>query len=174
MRFLGTRLSLERVTRNYPFTRRLNFFSFACQHLTSALGSLRNQPLLCIGFRWFLWGTRPVDTQFSLVTSQAIYLLGSVSLLTLTAISIDRRLALILGLKYRHIVTLRQTCMTVIAMWLLYIVGTTLFFVSYFITLWYCNIIILSCLVTSIYAYTMIFRFLRCHAYKGQKTVYQG
>ena len=64
--------------------------------------------------------------------------------------------------------------MTVIAMWLLSIVGTTLFFVSYFITLWYCNIIILSCLVTSIYAYTMIFRFLRCHAYKGQKTVYQG
>ena len=59
-------------------------------------------------------------------------------------------------------------------MWLLSIVGTTLFFVSYFITLWYCNIIILSCLVTSIYAYTMIFRFLRCHAYKGQKTVYQG
>ena len=102
------------------------------------------------------------------------YILGSVSLLTLTAISIDRRLALMLGLKYRQIVTLKRTCMTVIAVWLLSIVGTTLFFVDYFLTLWYGNIIILLCLVTSIYAYTMIFRFLRCHVYKVQKTAYQG
>ena len=43
------------------------------------------------------------------------YILGSVSLLTLTAISIDRLLALILGLRYKQIVTLKRTCMTVIA-----------------------------------------------------------
>ncbi|CAH3150520.1 unnamed protein product [Porites lobata] len=47
------------------------------------------------------------------------YILGSVSLLTLTAISIDRLLALILGLRYKQIVTLKRTCMTVIAVWLL-------------------------------------------------------
>ena len=102
------------------------------------------------------------------------YILGSVSLLTLTAISIDRLLALILGLRYKQIVTLKRTCMTVIAVWLLSSVGTTLFFVNYFITLWYGNIIILSCLVTSICAYSMIFRFLCCHAYKGQNSVYPG
>ena len=45
---------------------------------------------------------------------------------------------------------------------------------NYFITLLYGNIIILSCLVTSIYAYSRIFRFLWCHTYKGQNTVYPG
>ncbi|CAH3156300.1 unnamed protein product, partial [Porites evermanni] len=54
------------------------------------------------------------------------YILGSVSLLTLTAISIDRLLALILGLRYKQIVTLKRTCMTVIAVWLLSIVEQAL------------------------------------------------
>ena len=42
------------------------------------------------------------------------YLLCSVSLLTLTAISVDRLLALSLGLRYRQVVTLKRTCVTVI------------------------------------------------------------
>ena len=36
------------------------------------------------------------------------YLLGSVSFLTLTVISVDRLLALLLGLRYRHVVTLKR------------------------------------------------------------------
>ncbi|CAH3150523.1 unnamed protein product [Porites lobata] len=72
----------------------------------------------------------------ALISHITSYILGSVSLLTLTAISIDRLLALILGLRYKQIVTLKRTCMTVIAVWLLSSVGTTLFFVNYFITLW--------------------------------------
>ncbi|CAH3169632.1 unnamed protein product, partial [Porites lobata] len=41
------------------------------------------------------------------------YTLCSVSLLTLTAISVDRLLALLLGLRYRKVVTLRRTFITV-------------------------------------------------------------
>ena len=49
--------------------------------------------------------------------------LGAVSLLTLTAISLDRLLALLLGLRYRQVVTLRRTFITVIASWVFSIVS---------------------------------------------------
>ena len=45
------------------------------------------------------------------------YLLCSVSLFTLTAISVDRLLALMLGLRYRPTVTLKRTYVTVIVFW---------------------------------------------------------
>ena len=132
------------------------------------------EPAIAVYWTSLVFGGNATCRYSALISHITGYILGSVSLLTLTAISIDRRLALMLGLKYKQIVTLKRTCMTVIAVWLLSIVGTTLFFVNYFITLWYGNIIILSCLVTSIYAYTMIFRFLRCQAYKVQKTAFHG
>ena len=42
------------------------------------------------------------------------YTLGSVSLLTLSAISVDRLQALLLGLRYRQVVTLKRTYATII------------------------------------------------------------
>ena len=45
------------------------------------------------------------------------YALCLVSLLTLTAISVDRLLALLLGLRYRQVVTLKRTCMIVATFW---------------------------------------------------------
>ena len=42
-----------------------------------------------------------------------------VSVLTLTAISVDRLLALLLGLRYRQVVTLKRTYMMVITFWVM-------------------------------------------------------
>ena len=64
------------------------------------------------------------------------YTLCSVSLLTLTAISVDRLLALLLGLRYRQVVTLRRTFITVIALWILAIVGACTNFWNRRITSW--------------------------------------
>ena len=47
------------------------------------------------------------------------YTLCSVSVLTLTAISVDRLLALLLGLRYRQIVTFKRTCITAFGFWIL-------------------------------------------------------
>ena len=46
-------------------------------------------------------------------------ILCSVSLFTLTAISVDRLLALSLGLRYRQVATLRKAYLSVIVMWVL-------------------------------------------------------
>ena len=50
-------------------------------------------------------------------------ILWMVSLLTLTAISVDRLLALLLGLRYRQVATFRRTYGTVIVLWVVSFVG---------------------------------------------------
>ena len=51
--------------------------------------------------------------------SVSAYALCSVSLLTMTAISVDRLLALLLGLRYRELVTLKRTYIIVATFWVL-------------------------------------------------------
>ena len=89
------------------------------------------------------------------------YILCLVSLLTLTAISVDRLLALLLGLRYRQVVTLERTYLAVAVFWVVPIVGATMYFWNLIISSWYGNIVILLCLVTSIFSYTKIFITLR-------------
>ena len=102
------------------------------------------------------------------------YILCSVSLLTLTAISVDRLLALLLGLRYRQVVTLRRTSITVIGFWILSIVGASTIIWNLFITTWYQYIVAGLCLVTIIFAYTKIFCTLRHNQIHVQNHVAQG
>ena len=90
-------------------------------------------------------------------------LLCSVSLCTLTAISVDRLLALLLGLRYRQVVTLKRTYVTVIVFWVACIFGSTTFLWSNRTYFWFGCIGIALCLVTSVSSYTKIFVTLRHH-----------
>ena len=83
-----------------------------------------------------------------------------VSLLTLTAISVERLLVL-LGLRYRQVVTLKLTYTIVITLWVVSTAITTMYFWNFLIALWYAFAVVLLCLVTSIFAYTKIFFSLR-------------
>ena len=102
------------------------------------------------------------------------YTLCSVSLLTAAAISVDRLLALLLGLRYRQVVTLRRTFITVIALWILSIVSACTIFWNSLITSWCQYIGTAMCLVTTIFAYTKIFRVLRHNQIHVQNHVAQG
>ena len=105
------------------------------------------------------------------------YTLCSVSLLTSAAISVDRLLALLLGLRYRQVVTLRRTFITVIALWILSIVSACTIFWNPVITSWYQYIGTALCLVTIIFAYTKIFLNLRhnqIHINPVQSHVFPG
>ena len=86
-----------------------------------------------------------------------------VSLLTLTAISVDRLLALLLGLGYRQVVTLKRIYMIVATFWVVSGVAAAMTLVDSRITFWYSNIGTLLCLVISIASYTKIFRTLSDH-----------
>ena len=91
------------------------------------------------------------------------YIFCGVSGLTLTAISVDRLLALLLGLRYKQVVSLRRTHAIVISIWLVSAVTSTMYFWNRLITFWYGNIGIVLCLIISIFSYTKIFLILRQH-----------
>ena len=89
--------------------------------------------------------------------------LGGVSLVTMTLISVDRLLALLLGLRYRQVVTLKRTYMIVVSSWVGSAAITTMYFWNSLITWWSIMIVEPLCLLTSIFSYTKIFVSLRHH-----------
>ena len=91
------------------------------------------------------------------------YVLCTVSMLTLTTISVDRLLAMLLGLRYKEIVTLRRTYIILAIVWVTCLVTGLFFLLNYSITFWCSRIGITFCLLISIAAYTKIFRALRHH-----------
>ena len=102
------------------------------------------------------------------------YTLCGVSLTTSTAISVDRLLALLLGLRYRQLVTLRRTCIIAFGFWILSIVGSSTIFWNPHILLWCQYIVTALCLVTAIFAYTKISYTLRHNQIHVQNHVAQG
>ena len=87
--------------------------------------------------------------------------LCSVSLAISTAISVDRLLAISLGLRYRIFVTFKRTFVTVISIWVLSFLITAGYFWDPRIKLWCYFLGISVCLLTSVFAYTKIFFTLR-------------
>ena len=101
------------------------------------------------------------------------FALCSVSLLTVTAISVDRLLALLLGLRYKEIVTLRRTYIILAIVWVVSLVAGLFDHLGYHIASWYSLIGISSCLVISIASYTKIFRTLSHHQAQVQDNAQQ-
>ena len=97
--------------------------------------------------------------------------LFSVSLITLITISVDRRLALLLGLRYRQVVTLKRTCLIAIGGWIVSVVGASTSFLNPPIVSLYVYIVIAFCLLTTICAYTKLFMSLRYNQIHGQNHV---
>ena len=88
---------------------------------------------LCLGFSTLVFATCWLSTvlQQKWQSCQYVYLaygitavtLFGVSLLTTTAVSVDRLLALLLGLRYRLIVTVKRVYATVVVIWVFPILG---------------------------------------------------
>lgn len=89
------------------------------------------------------------------------FLLGvvlfGVSLLTLTAVSVERFLALSLGLRFRQVVTFRRTLVIVVCFWFINVAVAALCFWNYLVFLWYGCVLITICIATSTIAYTKIY-----------------
>ena len=102
------------------------------------------------------------------------FIFSGVSLLTITAISVDRLLALMLRLRYRQVVTLRRVWFLVVFVWL--------FSTGFSITMLYkrriaetiTSVIMLSCLLTSIFCYMKIYVTLHLHQAQVKTNTSQG
>ena len=85
------------------------------------------------------------------------------SLATLSAISIDRHLALSLGIRYRQVVT-KKRALWCVGLLLLFSIGNCVTqYINYFAFIVYSALMWILLLITSIYCYTRIFFILRNH-----------
>ena len=108
------------------------------------------------------------------MTGITSHILSGVSLFSLTAISVDRLLALLLGLRYRQVVTLKRIYRIVVVSWVVSTAGGTMLLWNKRITLWYVCVVVALCVVTLTFCYTKIFLTLRHNQIHAQGNVNQG
>ena len=136
---------------------------YRCLAITDLLVGLVSQPLQVI--YWISianehWNLCRYTRDAAYTTSNAFC---GVSLGTMTAITVDRLLALLLGLRYKQTVTLKRTNIILAALWVLCGVAALCYILDYRITLWSTYICIPSCFLISMVSYTKIFRTLIHH-----------
>ena len=163
--------ALHKETSLHPPTKLL----FRCLAVTDLCVGLITQPLYAMAvmpqgakINWV------VLKYFITVNYISSYTLCGVSSLTSTAISVDRLLALLLGLRYRQVVTLWRVravlisfCLIGVACGLMYVWSESITWIVVFIFL-------VLCLVTSIFSYTKIHLKLRERQTQVQDHVHQG
>ena len=173
--FLGNAmilLALHKVTSIYPPTK----LFFRCLAVTDLCVGVVVQPLyVTITLAPFTkMDVNALDSVFEAQDVSAFILCG-VSLLTSAAISVDRLLALLMGLRYRHVVTLKRVRVVIICLWFIAIgaSGGSAIFMPKDIAFQSASAILLLSLVISIYCYTRIFFKLRHQQAQVQNQVCQ-
>ena len=108
-------IALHKVTSIYPPTKLL----FRCLAVTDLLVGLISQPLYVVTILFPEFTAWNVNVAITRAAEFFFSLLPAVSLLISAAISVDRLLALLLGLRYRHTVTLRRVWVVLVCFWLI-------------------------------------------------------
>ncbi|XP_015765042.1 PREDICTED: adenosine receptor A2a-like isoform X1 [Acropora digitifera] len=125
---------------------------------------------LCVGFVQLVHGAVGISILqgwwqmchlLFLVNAIASNISITISLWTITAISVDRLLALLLKLRYRRVVTIKKVYTVALASWVNGISNATLWFFSLFAWKVLLGTNIAVCLITSVYCYTRTFLRLR-------------
>ena len=157
-------IALHKVTSIYPPTKLL----FRCLAVTDLLVGLISQPLyvtflLQKAFSLTAWNVN--TTAIRRAGEFFFSLLPVVSLLTSAAISVDRLLALLLGLRYRHAVTLWRVRVVIVCFWLISALQATgnVFFEYrkiYDIFFWLFSALLTFSLLVSVFSYVKIFKTL--------------
>ena len=146
---------------------------YRCLATTDLLVGLVNQPL----YATFLISCTLRNWSVFRFTYDGVYItshvLCGVSLFSLTAISVDRLLALLLGLRYKRIVTLKRIYAILALFWVASLGSAPFYILNHRISTWYSSIAVSSCLVISIASYKKIFCALRHHQAQVQDHVQQ-
>ena len=125
---------------------------------------------LCIGFVQLLYGVLGISIlqgwwqichHLFIVNNIAACISITVSLWTITAISVDRLLALLLKIRYRQVVTIRKVYAVAMASWVNGISNATLWCFSLLAWRVLLGTNIAVCIITSAYCYTRTFLRLR-------------
>jgi len=164
-------VALHKETTLHPPTKLL----FRCLAVTDLCVGLITQPLYAMAFMPHETKINRVVLKYFLTGNYvSSYMLCGVSSLTSTAISVDRLLALLLGLRYKQVVTLWRVRAVLISFWLVGVAGGLMYLWSESTTWIVVFVFVVLCLVTSIFSYTKIYLKLREHQTQVQDRVHQG
>ena len=169
--FLGNVLiiiAFQKVRSFHPPSRLL----LSCLAVTDLCVGLIAQPLY-VSFLLSREHSRLCYYSAALSNIVAVTFCG-VSLLTLTGISIDRLLALLLGLRYRQVVTLRRVRLLVVSVWLLCFPLAIMLVFYHDIAIRIMYISMLLCIVTSTFCYIKIYFSLSHHRSRIQEARQQS
>ena len=136
---------------------------YRCLATTDLMVGVVSQPLATTYYMSIVYEHWSICRYARYAAFMTSYALCGVSLSTMMAISVDRLLALLLGLRYRQIVTLKRTFFCVGIFWEVSSVPTSSFILDDRIALWYSSLGVPFCLVISIVSYTKIFHSLSRH-----------
>ena len=169
--FLGNALmilAIKKVSSLRPPSKIL----FSCLATTDLCVGAITQPLYVIFLISREHSKLCVYVTVPLITIGLIFC--GVSILTLTAISVDRLLALLLGLRYRQVVTLRRVRITVAIFWIFctFIAATLTY--SPRISGDMATVVLVLCTVTSTFCYSKIYYTLRHRQTQVHGRVQQG
>ena len=166
-------IALHKVTSIYPPTKLL----FRCLAVTDLGVGLISQPVFAISL--LSWKTDldiNWDVLFS-ISDASIVVLSAVSILSSTAISVDRLLALMMGLRYRHVVSLRRVRALIICLWMLSsALAAGIIFgkdKTQYIIVNVLLVLIILFILTSFISYTKIYLRLRHHQIQLQENQQQ-
>ena len=154
-------VALHKELSLHPPTKLL----FRCLAVTDLCVGVVSQPLYAVSLASFVTTVmnRKVIYFIDQVYNASSFILCQVSVFTSTAISVDRLLALLLGLRYRHVVTLRRVRAVIICFWL---IGISCASMSYWNGIIAFNItvsLVLLSIATSVFSYMKIYFKLRHH-----------
>ena len=159
-------VALRKVPSIHPPTKLL----FRCLAITDLCVGLLGQPLYVYDryiANYLDIGNRIVELVYVYVF--IISVLVAVSILTSAAISVDRLLALLLGLRYRHVVTLCRVRVLIGCVWFIAVSNASLLCVAWILfhdklelaSLWTVRAFIIFSIIVSTFSYTKIFLTLR-------------
>ena len=153
-------VALRNVSSIHPPTKLL----FRCLAVTDLCVGLICQPLLYV---YLIIGKFIKELLYVYFFFYSVLL--TVSPLTSAAISVDRLLALLLGLRYRHVVTLRRVRVLIACVWFIAVSNASLFCVARILShdklelasLWTVRAFAIFSIIVSTFSYTKIFFTLR-------------
>ena len=161
-------IALRKVSCLHPPSKLL----LSCLACTDLCVGLITHPLFCI----FLMAPEHSRVCFfsSLLFFITVSIFCGVSSSTMTAISVDRLLALSLGLRYKQVVTMRRVKALTGTHWVLSTIIMSVVFMSYRIFLGIGSAMILLGIAISSFCYTKIYRTLRLSQAQVQSQGHQG
>ena len=141
---------------------------FGCLASTDLCVGLLMHPFVVINFM-----SPKHSNAFHLLSNVIGTVFCGVSLYTLTAISVDRLLALLLGLRYRQVVTMRRVWTLVVIFWLTSTaIGMTNLY-SFRLPMGIAKVAVLLCTATSTFCYSRIYLIIRHHQARVQDHVHK-